>query len=301
MGAMVRKAVIPAAGLGTRFLPATIAMPKEMLPIVDKPAIQYIIEEAAASGIQDIIVVTGKSKRSIEDHFDRNLELELLLAERGKDSLLHKVREVAQLADLHYVRQREAVGLGHAIWCARKFIGDEPFAVLLGDMIIDAPVPCLKQLIDVYEQHGHSCLGVEQVLPSETEKYGIIDGTQCGERLYSVDRLVEKPMENPPTNLAISGRYILEPDIFPILERTQRDAGGEIQLTDALQMLAKHHTLLAYQYEGRLFDVGDKLGFLKATVEFATRRELLGTEFRHFLRRFVLQTEEEGDGRGENG
>ncbi|MDF2813901.1 MAG: UDP-glucose pyrophosphorylase [Paenibacillus sp.] len=280
----IKKAIIPAAGLGTRFLPATKAMPKEMLPIVDKPTIQYIVEEAMRSGIEDIIIVTGRSKRSIEDHFDRNEELEMNLKDKNKSDLLHIVEEVSNLADIHYVRQKQALGLGHAVWCARKFIGSEPFAVLLGDMIIDSPVPCLKQLIDVYDKRKASIIAVEPVDWTETGKYGIVGGTKIDDRLIKVDLLIEKPTSNPPSNEAIIGRYILEPEIFDYLEITPKGAGGEIQLTDALQKLASLQTLYAYRIDGKLYDVGDKLGFLKATVELACKDSTLQGPFRSFLK-----------------
>ncbi|UJF32109.1 UTP--glucose-1-phosphate uridylyltransferase GalU [Paenibacillus hexagrammi] len=282
----IKKAIIPAAGLGTRFLPATKAMPKEMLPIVDKPTIQYIVEEAVQSGIEDIMIVTGRSKRSIEDHFDVNYELETNLREKNKQSLLQLVDEITNLVDIHYVRQKQALGLGHAIWCARKFIGNEPFAVLLGDMIIDSPVPCLKQLIDIYEHKQNSVLAVEKVDWSDVSKYGVVDGTLIADGLYRVNNLVEKPKSNPPSNAAIVGRYILDPDIFGILEHQSVGVGGEIQLTDALQELAHAKPLYAYEFQGRLYDVGDKLGFLKATVELACKNEALQDEFWSYLRQF---------------
>lgn len=267
----VRKAIIPAAGLGTRFLPATKAMPKEMLPIVDKPTIQYIIEEAVQSGIEDIIIVTGRNKKPIEDHFDKNYELEVNLAEKNNHKLLAVVEKVTNLVDIHYVRQKEALGLGHAIWCARKFVGDEPFAVLLGDMIIDSEVPCLKQLLDIYEEKQASVIAVEPVPWSEVSKYGVIEGIGITDRLNLVTRLVEKPKDNPPSNLAIIGRYILDPKIFGILEKTPPGVGGEIQLTDALQVLAQEQEIYSFIFEGKLYDVGSKLGFLQATIEFALK------------------------------
>jgi len=288
----VRKAIIPAAGLGTRFLPATKAMPKEMLPVVDKPTIQYIVEEAVRSGIEDIMIVTGRSKRSIEDHFDKNYELEINLLETNKTGLLKIVEDITNLVEIHYVRQKQALGLGHAIWCARKFIGSEPFAVLLGDMIIDSDPPCLKQLIELYEQRQSSIIAVGPVGEEEIGKYGIIDGELIGDRLYKVNDLVEKPKANPPSNLAIIGRYILEPEIFRILEGMSPGVGGEIQLTDALHELVRHRYLYAYTMDGKLYDVGDKLGYLKATVELACKNEWLKDDFRSFLDHFVA-------GRGE--
>ncbi|MUG70831.1 MULTISPECIES: UTP--glucose-1-phosphate uridylyltransferase GalU [Paenibacillus] len=279
----VRKAIIPAAGLGTRFLPATKAMPKEMLPIVDKPTIQYIVEEAIRSGIEDIIIVTGRNKKSIEDHFDKSIELEVSLEEKRKTELLHMVKEITNMVDIHYVRQKEALGLGHAIWSARKFIGNEPFAVLLGDMIIEHKVPCLKQMLQVFEETGHSVIAVEPVAWTEVQNYGIIDGQRVGDRLHLVKNLVEKPKQDPPSNLAISGRYILTPEIFPILEQTAPGVGGEIQLTDALNVLANQQLMHSYIYEGTMYDVGSKLGFLKATVEYALQNKELSEEFSAYL------------------
>ncbi|WP_124728323.1 UTP--glucose-1-phosphate uridylyltransferase GalU [Staphylospora marina] len=287
MSKKVRKAIIPAAGLGTRFLPATKAMPKEMLPIVDKPTIQYIVEEAVQSGIQEIIIVTGKSKRAIEDHFDKNFELEFNLAQKNKEDLLKLVRTSTDLANIYYVRQKEALGLGHAISCAREFIGDEPFAVLLGDMIMDGRVPCLKRMIDLYEENGAGVIAVQQVPWEEVHKYGVISGERIGGKVSRIDDLVEKPKEHPPSNLAIIGRYILEADIFDILDRTMPGAGGEIQLTDALRVQAAQKPLIGYEYEGRVFDVGSKLGFLQATVEFAARNEELMDSFMTWLHDFV--------------
>lgn len=284
----IRKAIIPAAGLGTRFLPATKVMPKEMLPIVDKPTIQYIVEEAISSGIEDIIIVTGKNKRAIEDHFDKTVELELNLKEKNKESLLQIVNDITNLADIYYVRQKECLGLGHAVWSARKFIGDEPFAVLLGDMIIDSQKPCMKQLIEVYNEYRTSVIAVEQVDWASVSKYGVIDGNQMSDRLYTIDRLVEKPKLNPPSNIAIMGRYVLEPSVFTILERTSPGIGGEIQLTDALQELAQQQTLLAYLYEGKIYDVGDKLGFLQATIEFASKNDELRDPFYTYMEQFIL-------------
>ncbi|MEF3307200.1 UTP--glucose-1-phosphate uridylyltransferase GalU [Paenibacillus sp. GYB003] len=288
----VKKAIIPAAGLGTRFLPATKAMPKEMLPVVDKPTIQYIVEEAVASGIEDIIIVTGRNKRSIEDHFDINHELEANLREQRKDGLLKMVEDIANLADIHYVRQKQALGLGHAIWCARKFIGQDPFAVLLGDMIVDSRVPCLKQLVDVYEEKQAPVIAVDTVEWAEVGKYGVIDGEPLGERLFRVKRLVEKPVSDPPSNMAIIGRYVLEPDIFRILEKLPAGIGGEIQLTDALQERTQRHPTFAHLIQGKLYDIGDKMGFLKATVELACKDDALRVPFRSFLRQTAAEGEE---------
>lgn len=286
----VKKAIIPAAGWGTRFLPATKAQPKEMLPIVDKPSIQYIVEEAVASGIEDIIIVTGKNKRAIEDHFDRNIELEMVLREKGELDLIDLIEDISNLVDIHYVRQKEARGLGHAVYCARKFIGDEPFAVLLGDDMIDARIPCLRQMLDVYEEHPGVVLAVQQVERADVKKYGIIKPVQagpqtgCDSRLMRVEDLVEKPLpENSPSNYAVIGRYIITPEIFEILGEVPPGAGGEIQLTDALRELARSQTIYAYQFEGVRYDVGDKLGFLEATVKYALARPELGADFRDFL------------------
>ncbi|WNR43771.1 UTP--glucose-1-phosphate uridylyltransferase GalU [Paenibacillus roseipurpureus] len=288
MERIVRKAIIPAAGLGTRFLPATKAMPKEMLPIVDKPTIQYIVEEAIESGIEDIIIVTGRSKKPIEDHFDKNYELELNLESKKKNDLLQIVHDLTNLVDIHYVRQKEALGLGHAIWCARKFIGNEPFAVLLGDMIINSKVPCLRQMMDVYEETGGSnVIAVEPVAWEDVHMYGVIEGKQISEKLSIVQNLVEKPQKNPPSNLAIMGRYILNPEIMDILEHTHAGVGGEIQLTDALQQLAKLQDMHSYIYDGKLYDVGSKIGFLKATVEYALRNQELSMEFEHYLHEYA--------------
>ncbi|AHF08107.1 UTP--glucose-1-phosphate uridylyltransferase GalU [Desulfitobacterium metallireducens] len=287
----IRKAVIPAAGLGTRFLPATKAQPKEMLPIVDKPTIQFIVEEAVNSGIEDIVIVTGRNKRAIEDHFDRSMELESFLKNGGKLELLDMVQDIARLVDIYYVRQKEALGLGHAIYCARKFIGDEPFAVLLGDDVIHSEVPCLRQMMNHYERYGASIVGVQQVPLEETSKYGIVDGTEISDRLYSASDLVEKPQpeESPASRLAIMGRYILNPEIFDILERVEPGKGGEIQLTDGLRELLKTQEILAYNFEGRRYDVGDKLGFVQATIEYALRREDLSEDLMSYLKNLVAE------------
>ncbi|SDN21692.1 UTP--glucose-1-phosphate uridylyltransferase GalU [Alkalicoccus daliensis] len=268
----VRKAIIPAAGLGTRFLPATKAMPKEMLPIIDKPTIQYIVEEAVAAGIEDIIIVTGKGKRAIEDHFDHAFELEETLWGKGKLELLEKVRVSSTLVDIHYIRQKEPKGLGHAVWCARKFIGNEPFAVLLGDDIVHSDKPCLQQLMEEYEKHKGSILGVQKVPEEETSRYGIVESTMKNNRLYEVKGLVEKPLPgNAPSNLAILGRYILSPRIFQLLETLQPGTGGEIQLTDAINEMAAEEAVYAYDFEGRRYDVGEKLGFIQTTISYAMR------------------------------
>lgn len=284
----VRKAIIPAAGLGTRFLPVTKAMPKEMLPIVDKPTIQYIVEEAVASGIEDIIIVSGKGKRAIEDHFDNSPELERNLEEKGKLDLLHKVRHSSNLADIHYIRQKEPKGLGHAVWCARKFIGDEPFAVLLGDDIVQSDVPCLKQLINEFEDTQSSVIGVQQVPEDQTHRYGIVDPSKQTGRRYQVNNFVEKPAKGTsPSNLAIMGRYIFTPEIFRFLDRQQVGAGGEIQLTDAIQMLNEIQKVYAYDFEGRRHDVGEKLGFVQTTIEYALQDKEIGADVKQLLQKIV--------------
>jgi UTP--glucose-1-phosphate uridylyltransferase len=271
----IKKAIIPAAGLGTRFLPATKAMPKEMLPIVDKPTIQYIVEEAVQSGIEEIIIVTGKGKRAIEDHFDSHFELEHTLFEKNKLKLLEEVKRSSNLVDIHYIRQREPLGLGHAIWCARKFIGNEPFAVLLGDDIVQAEVPCLKQMMMQFEFTQKSIVGVQPVPIAETNRYGIVvpDDNSQG-RLSSIAQIVEKPARGTvSSNLAVLGRYILTPEIFKLLESQEPGAGGEIQLTDAIQQLNDLDQVYAYHFEGKRFDVGEKLGFILTTIDFALRNE----------------------------
>lgn len=286
----VRKAIIPAAGLGTRFLPATKAMPKEMLPIVDKPTIQYIVEEAIESGIEDIIIVTGKGKRAIEDHFDSSFELEHNLLERQKFDLLDAVQKSTNLVDIHYIRQKEPKGLGHAIWCARKFIGNEPFAVLLGDDIVRAQKPCLKQMIEQFEIHAASIIGVQHVADEEVSRYGIVDGFKIEERLFSINHLVEKPKkEEAPSNLAILGRYILTPRIFEILSVQQPGAGGEIQLTDALAELNRFESMYAYEFIGKRYDVGDKMGFIQTTIEYALQRDELRYDLLAYLSKLLEQ------------
>ena len=280
----IRKAIIPAAGLGTRFLPATKAQPKEMLPIVDKPTIQYIIEEAIASGIEEILIITGRNKKAIEDHFDKSIELEMELAKSGKEDLLELVKDISDMVDIHYIRQKEPKGLGHAIYCAKAFVGNEPFAVLLGDDVVDSEKPCLKQLMDCYAEYKTSILGVQTVETKNVNKYGIIDGIHIEDRVYKVKDLVEKPsIESAPSNLAILGRYIITPQIFDILENTKPGKGGEIQLTDALKTLISSEAMYAYNFEGRRYDVGDKLGFLEATVEYAMKREELRGPFTEYL------------------
>jgi UTP--glucose-1-phosphate uridylyltransferase len=284
----VRKAIIPAAGLGTRFLPATKAQPKEMLPIVDKPTIQFIIEEAIASGIEDILIITGRGKRAIEDHFDRSLELEEVLKNKHKEELLQQVRDIANLVDIHYIRQKEPRGLGHAIYCAKAFIGNEPFAVMLGDDIVDSQTPCLKQLIDVYNEYKTTILGVQHVDPNEVGKYGIVAGKQVDDRVFKIKDLVEKPeLDSAPSDIAILGRYIISPMIFQFLENAKPGKNGEIQLTDSLKELSRHEAMYAYDFTGRRYDVGNKLGFLEATVEYALKRKDLRDEFKAYLKRLV--------------
>lgn len=280
----VKKAIIPAAGIGTRFLPATKAMPKEMLPIVDKPTIQYIVEEAVESGIEDIIIVTGKGKRAIEDHFDNSFELEHNLLEKGKFDLLTEVQKSSKLVDIHYIRQKEPRGLGHAIWCARKFIGNDPFAVLLGDDIVTAKKPCLQQMMELYDRYNASIIGVKTVSDDEVSRYGIVDGSPLDHRFYSVNNLVEKPKkENAPSNLAIMGRYILNPKIFEILSCQTPGAGGEIQLTDAIAELNKQEAIYAYDFEGIRYDVGEKRGFIQTTIEFALQNKDLRDDLLTYL------------------
>lgn len=282
----VRKAVIPAAGLGTRFLPATKAQPKEMLPIVDKPTIQYIVEEAISAGIESILIVTGRGKRNIEDHFDKSFELESELERKGKSSLLEIVEDISNLVDVYYVRQKEPKGLGHAIGCAKAFVGNEPFAVLLGDDIVVSEKPAIGQLMDVFGEYGKTVLGVQSVPKEDINKYGIIAPAVKSQeyRLHKVIDMVEKPAaRNAPSNLAILGRYIITPEIFDILQHQKPGKGGEIQLTDALKTLCASQGMYAYEFEGRRYDLGDKLGFLKATVEFALNRDDLKDSFKKYL------------------
>ncbi|MGE0644193.1 MAG: UTP--glucose-1-phosphate uridylyltransferase GalU [Nitrospira sp.] len=280
----VRKAVIPAAGWGTRFLPATKASPKEMLPLVDKPLIQYAVEEAVASGIEDIIVITGRGKRAIEDHFDRSVELEETLKGTGKSQILHQIRQISNLANFCYVRQSEQLGLGHAVLCAQHLIGDEPFAVILGDEIIDAHVPALAQLTHVYKKRHGAVLGVQDVPKADVSRYGIVSPKHLAHGLHRVEGLVEKPSPtDAPSTLAVIGRYVLPPEIFPILRKTRPGKNGEIQLTDALKELARKSPMYALEIEGQRHDAGDKLGFLIATVEFALKNPALGAEFRDYL------------------
>lgn len=280
----IRKAIIPAAGLGTRFLPATKSQAKEMMPIVDKPTIQYIIEEAVASGITDIIIVTGRNKKPIEDHFDRSIELELELEKSHKQEMLDLVRSIPEMANIHYVRQKEAKGLGHAVYVARHFIGNEPFAVLLGDDVVESREPCLGQMIKVYNEYRTSVLGVQRVAKSEVCKYGIVAGRLIDDRVYKVKDLVEKPaIEEAPSDVAILGRYILTPDIFHYLENQGTGAGGEIQLTDALRRQAEETAMYAYEFKGKRYDVGTKLGFVQANIEYALRNEELKAGLTEYL------------------
>ena len=285
----VRKAIIPAAGLGTRFLPATKAQPKEMLPIVDKPTIQYIVEEAVASGIEDILIVTGRGKRAIEDHFDKSYELEHALASQGKEELLQEISDISSMVDIYYIRQKVPKGLGHAIWCARKFIGHEPFAVLLGDDIVVSDPPCLRQLLDVYDRLGRTVVGVRQVPDRDVTQYGIISPETetlpaTEGRVMRIMELIEKPAPHQaPSNYAIMGRYVLEPEIFPILENLSPGAGNEIQLTDALQLLNKRQDIYAYEFTGQRYDVGSKLGFVQATLDFALRNDVLREEVIRYM------------------
>ena len=296
MKKIVKKAIIPAAGLGTRFLPATKSQPKEMLPIVDKPTLQYIIEEAIYSGIEEILIVTGRSKKSIEDHFDRSVELELELEQKGKDEMLKMVKDISNMVNIHYIRQKEPKGLGHAIYCAKSFIGNEPFAVLLGDDIVDSEKPCLKQLIEAYNEYKTSILGVQEVDKQDTDKYGILDAKYIENRVYKVKDMIEKPkVEEAPSNIAILGRYIITPDIFDILENQEPGKGREIQLTDALKTLVAHKAIYAYNFEGKRYDVGDKLGFLEATVDFALKRPELRDEFMEFLENRVNNSQSKED------
>ena len=285
---MIKKVVIPAAGLGTRFLPATKAQPKEMLPIVDKPTIQYIVEEAVRSGVESILIITGRNKRAIEDHFDRSLELEMELEKNGKEELLELVREVGGMVNLHFIRQKTPRGLGDAIACARDFVGNEPFGVVLGDDIVVSEKPALKQLFDVYERCGHTVVGVQNVPESEVSKYGIIAPGRIVNGICKVESLVEKPdVGDAPSTLAIMGRYVLSPAIFDALKEQTAGKGGEIQLTDAIAKLAASEGVFAYQFEGKRYDVGNKMGYLTATCEFALARPELHDEFAEYLKRLA--------------
>jgi UTP--glucose-1-phosphate uridylyltransferase len=291
----VRKAVFPAAGLGTRFLPATKAQPKEMLPVVDKPLIQYGVEEAMHSGIQNIIIVTGRGKSSIEDHFDVSFELEQLLETKNKGEMLSMVRSISDMIDVSYVRQKEALGLGHAVLRAKELVGHEPFAVILSDDIIASETPCVRQLLDVYEYYGASVLALMEVPKEQISAYGVVDAELIADngrhnRLFRIRNMVEKPKAaDAPSNLAIIGRYVLTPEIFACIENIQPGSGGEIQLTDALKYMLRNRPIYGLKFEGKRYDAGDKLGFLKATVEFALNRHDLGQDFREYLKTVCTQ------------
>jgi len=295
MSAKVRKAVFPAAGLGTRFLPATKASPKEMLPLVDKPLIQYGVEEAVQSGLQHIVIVTGRGKSSIEDHFDVSFELEYLLESKKKNDMLAQVRGISDMIDVSYVRQKEALGLGHAVLRSKALVGNEPFAVVLSDDIIDAEVPCIRQLLDVHEQYEASVIALMEVPPDQISAYGVVDAElvsdgKLGNKLYRIRDMVEKPKkEDAPSNLAVIGRYLLTPDIFECIESIEPGSGGELQLTDALRLMLRRRPVFGLKFDGRRFDAGDKLGFLKATVEFALARPDLGASFRDYLKALSIK------------
>jgi len=284
----VKKVVIPAAGLGTRFLPSTKAQPKEMLNIFDKPSIQYIVEEAVNAGIEDILIILGRNKESIENHFDKSYELENKLIEKGNNKILEDIKKISNLGNIYYARQKEPLGLGHAIYCAKSFVGNEPFAVMLGDDIIESKKPCIQQLIEKYEELDSSIIGVQEVDKKEVNKYGIVKGEKLNDRLYRVENLVEKPkVQEAPSNVAIIGRYVISPAIFEILETTEPGAGNEIQLTDGLKKLSKHDDVYSYIFEGKRYDIGNKLGYLKATVEFALGDEELGNVFKEYLKNII--------------
>lgn len=287
---MIRKAVIPAAGLGTRFLPATKAQPKEMLPIIDTPVIQYVVQECVDSGIEDILIISGKGKRSIEDHFDRNFELEARFQEKDDESLFNQLRHIENMAHIHFIRQKELNGLGDAIYHARFHCGNEPFAVLLGDTIIDSVIPATQQMIDTFEQYRQPIVAVETVPAEKVSRYGIVGGTMISKKLLQLNEMIEKPaVDKAPSTLAVAGRYILTPDIFPILEKTPRGKGNEIQLTDALRILLKHHGIMAQIIEGKRHDLGDKLEFLKTTIEFALKRDEFAKPLREFLKQIIRE------------
>lgn len=289
MANKIRKAVFPAAGLGTRFLPATKASPKEMLPLVDKPLIQYAVEEAVASGIESILIITGRDKTAIENHFDISFELEQLLQSKGKTDLFDQVRSISEIARISYTRQREALGLGHAIYQAKDFAGDDPFAALLADDVVDAETPALKQMIDVFEKYDAPVIATMQVEGEAISRFGVIDAEEIEPNIFKIRDMVEKPsFADAPSDLAIIGRYIFTPDIFEAIEKTEPGAGGEIQITDAMRRLLKERPFYAVKLEGTRHDAGDKLGFLIATVEFALKREDLGDEFREYLQGLSL-------------
>jgi UTP--glucose-1-phosphate uridylyltransferase len=287
MSKPIRKAVIPAAGLGTRFLPATKAVPKELLPIVDTPTIQYIVEEAVAAGVRDVILIVARGKDSIVDHFDIAGELEAHLERTGKHELKKQMRAIASMASVVTVRQQEPLGLGHAVLCAKDLVGDEPFVVMLGDDIIDAPVPATRQLADCWARHGLGTIALMEVPPEETSMYGIAAGNEIAPRTTRIDRLVEKPKKDPPSNLAVIGRYVLPPEIFEILEQQTPGVGGEIQLTDALAVLAHEQGLLGYRFEGERYDAGDRLGYLKANIAFAMKRPEMAGALKAYLRELL--------------
>jgi len=291
---MISKAIIPAAGLGTRFLPATKAQPKEMLPIIDTPAIQYVVQECVDSGIEDILIISGKGKRSIEDHFDRNPELESKIQEKEDEVLYTQLRHIEDMANIHFIRQKELNGLGDAIYHARFHCGKDPFAVLLGDTIIDSVIPVTQQLIDTYEQYRQTIIAVETVPRDKVSRYGIAGGNKISDRLMQLDELIEKPeVDKAPSNLAIAGRYILTPEIFDALEKTPRGKGNEIQLTDALRLLLKRNNIIALTIEGKRYDIGNKMDFLKTTVEFALKRKEFKSPFEKFLREIVSKLDEQ--------
>ena len=284
----LKKAIIPAAGLGTRFLPATKASPKEMLPIVDKPAIQYVIEEAKSAAIESILIITGRGKEAIENHFDYSYELQNILEERGKKEEVEIVKKIADMADFFYVRQKEALGLGHAVLCAKNWVSKEPFAVFLGDDIIISKTPCIKQMIEVFEEKKATVLGVVEVDKKDTSKFGIVKGKEINDSLIEVSEIVEKPEPaKAPSTTAVIGRYILTPQIFDELEKTEPGVGGEIQLTDAIKSLMKKEKVFAYRFKGKRYDIGDKFGFLQATVEIALQRKDLGKEFKKYLKELL--------------
>ena len=294
---MIKKAVIPAAGLGTRFLPATKAQPKEMLPIIDTPVIQYVVQECVDSGIEDILIISGKGKRSIEDHFDRNPELEARIQEQEDETLYHQLRHIEDMANIHFIRQKELNGLGDAIYHARFHCGDEAFAVLLGDTIINSIIPVTQQLIDAYDQYRQCVLAVERVPHDKVSRYGIVGGVQLNDRILQLSELVEKPeCDQAPSDLAIAGRYILTPQIFSALEHTEPGKGNEVQLTDALRLLLKQENIIASVIEGKRYDIGNKLDFLKTTVEFALRRREFAAPFEAFLRETIREIDEAQDG-----
>jgi len=282
---MIKKAVIPAAGLGTRFLPATKAQPKEMLPIIDTPTIQYVVQEAVDSGIEDILIISGKGKRAIEDHFDQNFELEDMLENKNNDGVLNEIRRISDMANIHYIRQKEMKGLGDAVYHARLHTGDEPFAVLLGDTIIDSVIPVTQQLADIYDQYRQSILGVEVVPQEKFSRYGIVGGNKISDNIMEITELVEKPIiKKAPSNLAIAGRYILTPEIYKALEQTKPDKNNEIQLTDAMKILLKRENIYSYTIEGKRYDIGSKIDYLKTTVEFGLKRKEFSKEFLTFLK-----------------